>query len=138
MSDTEAPDFIAEEQDTYGKMSRAAAAAYKFFTLFRFEDIGGGEDSQPTHVMVWFGKQTCAKVPAPLAKQVQKYCKEMRRFIRSCPQTNSAAASILQRKVFWFMTMLLEHGVFTLPQYTFIKGYVRIVWEEIENEITYE
>jgi hypothetical protein len=141
MADTEVPDFIAEEQDTYGKMSRAAAAAYKFFTLFRFEDISSGDSDATTSstqsATIWFGKQTCAKVPTPLAKQVQKYCKEMRRFIRSCPQTNSAAASILQRKVFWFMTMLLEHGVFTTPQYTFIKGYVRIVWEEIENEITY-
>ncbi len=135
MSDAEGPDFIAEEADFYGKMSRAAAAAYKFFTLFRFEEISSGEDAA---TMVRFGKQTCALVPAPLAKQVQKYCKEMRRFIRSCPQTNSAAASILQRKIFWFMSMLLEHGVFTLPQYTFIKGYVRIVWEEIENEITYD
>lgn len=138
MSDTEATDFIAEEQDVYGKMSRAAAAAWKFFSLFRFEDVPSDSDAPSQHTIVWFGKQTCAKVPVPLAKQVQKYCKEVRRVIRSCPQTNSTAASILQRKVFWFMTMLLEHGVFTTPQYTFIKGYVRIVWDEIENEITYD
>ncbi len=134
MSDTEGPDFLAEEADVYGKMSRAAAAAWKFFSLFKFE---AQDDETATHITVTFGKQISAKVPAPLAKQVQKYCKEARKCIRSCPQTNSAAASILQRKVFWFMTMLLEHGVFSVPHYTFIKGYVRLVWDEIENEITY-
>jgi hypothetical protein len=134
MSDTEGPDFMAEEADLYGKMSRAAVAAWKFFSMFRVE-IDEANPAAPA--TVFFGKDINNKVQITLAKQVQKYCKEMRRLIRSCPRGGSAAASILQRKIYWFMTMALEHGVFTTVQHRFIWSYVNIVWDEVETEIKY-
>ncbi len=134
MSDTEGPDFIAEEAELYGKMSRAAVAAWKLFSMFRVE-IDETNPAAPATVL--FGKDTSNKVPPALAKQVQKYCKEMRRMIRSCPRGGSAAAKILHRKIYWFMTMALEHSVFTIQQHKYIWSYVNIVWDEVESEISY-
>jgi len=101
-------DFAAEEEELYSLCSGPVAAIYKFFDMFRVEL---GDESQKL-ATIHFGKSFHDdEVPKELAKQVRSYVKEQKRSLRENPIGYDPQEG--RRKLFWLLTMLLEHGIFT-------------------------
>jgi hypothetical protein len=101
-------DFAGEEQELYSICSAPVVALYKFFDMFRVEL---GDDSQKL-ATVYFGKSfEDDEVPKELAKQIRFYVKEQKRELRANPIGYDPQEG--RKKVFWLMTMLLEHGLFS-------------------------
>lgn len=121
-------DFCLEEETVYETFNRAAAAIYKFFEMFRVElsDSGGP-------ATVYFGKSyEDDEVPAPIAKQVRAFVKEQKRKIRENPLGYDASEG--RRKLFWLITMMEEHGVFSPAQQSKIMFYAQFVFHESKEE----
>jgi len=106
MTSQQAPiDFQAEENELYDICTTANVAVYKWFDLIKVEL---GEGPMAT---VHFGKSfEDDEVPKEVAKQIRTYVKEQKRAIRENPRGFSSEEG--RRKIYWLLTMLLEHGVF--------------------------
>lgn len=119
-------DFCLEEETVYETFNRAAAAIYKFFEMVRVE-IG---DNQAT---VHFGKSyEDDEVPVAVAKQVRAFVKEQKRKIRENPLGYDAAEG--RRKVFWLLTMIQEHGIFSPSHQSKIMTYAQFVFHESKED----
>jgi hypothetical protein len=123
-------DFCLEEETVYETFNRAAAAVYKFFEMFRVEL---SEDKSRPLATVWFGKSyEDDEVPVAIAKQIRTFVKEQKRSIRENPL--GYEAEVGRRKVFWLITMLEEHGVFSPSQQSKIMFYAQFVFHETKEE----
>lgn len=123
---TQPLDFCLEEETVYETFNRAAAAIYKFFEMVRVE-IG---DNQAT---VYFGKSyEDDEVPIAVAKQVRAFVKEQKRKIRENPLGYDAAEG--RRKVFWLLTMIQEHGIFSPSHQSKIMTYAQFVFHESKED----
>lgn len=121
-------DFIGEERDVWENCSTAAGATFKFFDQIRVEF---GDDSSP-YASVHFGKSyedDC--VEREIAKQVRAYVKEQKRWIRE--NAKGADPEELRKKVFWMITMLLEHGIFSPSHQSKIQIYAQFVWDSTKD-----
>jgi hypothetical protein len=100
-------DFRAEETELYDFCTVSNAAVYKFFDMIRVEL---GDEKQP-NATVHFGKiYEDDEVPREIAKQIRSYVKEQKRAIRDNPRGFSPEEG--RQKVFWILTMFLQHGIF--------------------------
>ena len=123
---TQPLDFCLEEETVYETFNRAAAAIYKFFEMVRVE-IG---DNQAT---VHFGKSyEDDEVPVQIAKQIRAFVKEQKRTIRENPLGYDAAEG--RRKVFWLLTMIQEHGIFSPSHQAKIMFYAQFVFHESKED----
>ncbi len=123
-------DFRLEEETAYETFNRAAAAVYKFFDMFRVEIP---EDKFAQSATVHFGKSyEDDEVPTQVAKQVRAYVKEQKRAIRENPMGYESAEG--RRKVFWFLTMMQEHGIFSPSHQGKIMTYAQYVFHETKEE----
>jgi hypothetical protein len=123
-------DFCLEEETAYETFNRAAAAVYKFFEMFRVELP---DDKSVQTAIVHFGKSyEDDEVPLPIAKQVRTFVKEQKRAIRENPL--GYEADMGRRKVFWLLTMMEEHGIFTPSQQSKIMFYAQFVFHETKEE----
>jgi hypothetical protein len=123
------PDFVAEENDFYDNLPRAAVAIYKFFDLFKVDM----SDEKATTVEVAFGKAYMdEEVPRDVAKQIRNYVKEQKRKIRQEAQGYSAEEG--RRKIYWLLTMLLQYGVFSDSGIGRIQSYAQFVFHETKEE----
>ena len=109
MSNHQKPiDFIGEENELYDTCSISNAAVYKWFDMIRVEF--SSDESQKT-ATVYFGKMLeDTVVPKDIAKQIRSYVKEQKKAIRENPRGFTAEEG--RKKVFWLLTMFIEHGVF--------------------------
>jgi hypothetical protein len=125
-------DFRLEEETAYETFNRAAAAVYKFFDMFRVE-LSDDKSSQHATATVHFGKSyEDDEVSLPIAKQVRAYVKEQKRAIRENPMGYDAAEG--RRKVFWLLTMMQEHGIFSPSHQGKIMTYAQYVFHETKEE----
>ena len=129
---TEAPvDFAAEEEALYELCNRGAVAVYKFFELFTVKLPDTNDPSAMATVS--FGKTIeDDEVDRVVAKQVRSYVKEMKRAIRASPKDYSGKEG--RRKIYWFLTMLFQHGVFAANQQSKIMTYAQFVFHESKEE----
>jgi hypothetical protein len=124
-------DFAAEEEALYELCNRAAVAVYKFFELFTVKLPDTNDPSAMASVN--FGKTIeDDEVDRVVAKQVRAYVKEMKRTIRASPKDYKAEEG--RRKIFWFLTMLFQHGVFAANQQSKIMTYAQFVFHESKEE----
>ena len=99
-------DFQAEENELYDICTTANVAVYKWFDLIKV-DLPEGSPTATVH----FGKSfEDDEVPKEVAKQIRTYVKEQKRTIRENPRGFSAEEG--RQKIFWLLTMFLEHGIF--------------------------
>lgn len=128
---TQAPvDFVFEETEFYDNLPRAAVAVYKFFDLFRVEM---GDKDAAASATVYFGKSyEDDEVPRELAKQVKSYVKDQKRAIRDAGRGYTAEEG--RRKIFWFLTMLFQHGIFGPREQSKIMTYAQFVFHETKEE----
>lgn len=123
---TQPLDFCLEEETVYETFNRGAAAIYKFFEMVRVE-IG---DNQAT---VHFGKSyEDDEVPIAVAKQVRAFVKEQKRKIRENPLGYDAAEG--RRKVFWLLTIIQEHGIFSPSHQAKIMTYAQFTFHESKED----
>jgi hypothetical protein len=124
-----AVDFTAEENEMYDALPRAAVAVYKFFDLFKVD----ASDEKAALVTVSFGKAYVDdEVPRDIAKQVRSYVKDQKRAIRQSAHGFSAEEG--RRKIYWLLTMLLQHGVFSDSGIGRIQTYAQFVFHETKEE----
>jgi len=99
-------DFQAEENELYDLCTTANVAVYKWFDLIKV-DLGEGS---PT-ATVYFGQAfQDDQVSKEVAKQIRSYVKDQKRAIRENPR--GFAPEEGRRKIFWLLTMFLQHGIF--------------------------
>jgi hypothetical protein len=121
-------DFRAEEAELYEICNRAAAAVYKFFCMFQVEIEEGA-----TNGVVKFGKSyEDDEVPVAIAKQIKAYVREQKKEIKGNPKGYTAEEG--RRKVFWLISMLLEHGIFCPSHQTKIMTYGSFVFHETKDD----
>lgn len=124
-------DMTTEEQELYDICTRANVAIYKFFDLFTFELPDEKSGSQMATVR--FGKTIeDDEVPRDVAKQLRHYIKEQKRAIRDNPRGYGAEEG--RQKIFWVLTMLLQHGVFSPSYYNKVSTYAQFVFHESKEE----
>jgi len=100
-------DIAAEEQELYSICSGPVVALYKFFDMVHV-DLG---DEHEQFATISFGKSfEDSEVPKELAKQIRTYVKEQKRELRANPFGYDPQTG--RQKVFWLLTMFLEHGLF--------------------------
>ena len=109
MSNNQKPiDFVGEENELYDTCSVSNAAVYKWFDMICVEF--SSDESQKT-ATVHFGKMLeDTSVPKEIAKQIRSYVKEQKKAIRENPRGFTSEEG--RKKVFWLLTMFIEHGVF--------------------------
>jgi hypothetical protein len=107
MSSQQPPiDFQAEETELYELCTTSNAAVYKWFDLIKVDLQEGSLKAS-----VYFGKAfEDDEVPKEVAKQIRSYVKDQKRAIRENPRGFSPEEG--RRKIFWLLTMFLQHGVF--------------------------
>lgn len=129
---SEAPvDFAAEEAALYELCNRGAVAVYKFFDLFT---VKLPDTNDPTVLAtVRFGKTIeDEEVERDVAKQVRAYVKEIKRTIQKNPKDFKSEEG--RKKIYWFLTMLFQHGVFAANQQSKIMTYAQFVFHESKEE----
>jgi hypothetical protein len=130
MSNQPPLDFRLEEETIYETFNRGAAALYKFFDMFRVEL---SEDKFAQSATVHFGKSyEDDEVSIPVAKQVRAYVKDQKRALRENPMGYDVAEG--RRKVFWLLTMMQEHGIFSPSHQSKIMFYAQYVFHETKEE----
>ncbi len=130
MSNQPPLDFRLEEETVYETFNRGAAALYKFFDMFRVEL---SEDKFAQSATVHFGKSyEDDEVSIPVAKQLRSYVKDQKRTIRENPMGYDVAEG--RRKVFWLLTMMQEHGIFSPSHQSKIMFYAQYVFHETKEE----
>ena len=130
MSNQPPLDFRLEEESAYETFNRAAVAIYKFFDMFRVEI---SEDKANQRVSIWFGKSyEDDEVSIQVAKQVRTYVKDQKKAIRENSHGYDAAEG--RRKIFWLLTMMQEHGVFSPSHQGKIMTYAQYVFHETKEE----
>lgn len=123
------PDFVAEENEFYDNLPRAAVAVYKFFDLFKVD----ASDEKSSTVTVTFGKAYVdEEVPRDVGKQIRHYVKEQKRAIRQAAHGYTAEEG--RRKIYWLLTMLLQYGVFSDSGIGRIQTYAQFVFHETKEE----
>lgn len=124
-------DFAAEEAALYELCNRGAVAVYKFFDLFT---VKLPETNDPAALAtVRFGKTIeDDEVDRDVAKQLRTYVKEMKRTIQKNPKDFKSEEG--RQKIFWFLTMLFQHGVFAANQQSKIMTYAQFVFHESKEE----
>ena len=101
-------DFLAEENELYDLCTGPNAAVYKWFDLIRVEF--SSDETQKT-ATVQFGKLAeDTTVPIALAKQIRTYVKTQKKAIRENPRGFTPEEG--RQKIFWLLTMFVEHGIF--------------------------
>ena len=99
-------EFQAEETELYDLCTSATVAVYKWFDLIKVE-LPEGSQTATVH----FGKSfEDDQVPKEVAKEIRAYVKEQKRTIRENPRGFGPEEG--RRKIFWLLTMFLQHGVF--------------------------
>lgn len=122
-------DFQAEETELYDICTRSAAAVYKFFSMFHVEFDG----EKATEASVKFGKSyEDDEVPVLIAKQIRSYTREQRKEIKANPR--GLSPDECRKRVFWLITMLLEHGVFSPSEQNKIMTYGSFVFHETKED----
>jgi hypothetical protein len=120
-------DFAAEEKELYEMCSREAAVTLKFFSLFKVET---SKDS--SLATVYFGDGCIDRdIELDIAKQIKSYIKSVKKMIIENPK--GLHQGLLRRKMFWFVTKLLEHGVFG-NQFARINNYLFYAWDETKDD----
>jgi hypothetical protein len=117
-------DIKSEEAELYATCSRQAAAVYKFFTMIQVEFP---EDKKTATIR--FGKSyEDDEVDPVLAKQIRSYLKDQRKAVHANPKEYSAEEG--RQKIFWLITMFIEHGIFSPSQQSKIMTYGSFVFHE--------
>ena len=107
--------------------SREAAVTFKFFSLFKV-DTNKGTDT----ASVYFGEGCVDRnISVEVAKEIKSYVKSVKKMILDNPKGLHQA--VLRRKMFWFVTKLLEHGVFG-NQFARINNYLFYAWDETKDD----
>jgi hypothetical protein len=126
---TEPVDFRVEETTLYDVCTRSSAAIFKFFDMFRVE-FG---DEKAATATVQFGKSyEDDEVPTVLAKQIRSYAREQKKAIRDNPHGYTAEEG--RQKIFWLISMLLQHGIFSPSEQNKIMTYGSFVFHETKEE----
>lgn len=122
-------DIRTEESILYDICTRQAAAIFKFFDMIRIEL---GDDKAQT-ATVRFGKSyEDEEVPVALAKQIRSYVKDQKREIRDNPRAYTAEEG--RQKIFWIISMFLEHGIFSPSHQSKIMTYASFVFHETKED----
>lgn len=120
--------FLDEERDYYSTFTRAAAAGYRFFNMFRVE-LGDGTP----YSTVAFGKSyEDDEVERAVAKQLKLYIKEQKKLLRENPKGFSATE--IQKKIFTVLSALIEHAVFCPSQQSKIMTYASFAYTETKED----
>jgi hypothetical protein len=126
---TEQVDFRAEETGLYDVCTRSSAAIFKFFDMFRVE-FG---DEKASVATVYFGKSyEDDEVPVTLAKQIRSYAREQKKAIRDNPHGFTGEEG--RQKIFWLISMLIQHGVFSSSAQSKIMTYGSFVFHETKED----
>jgi hypothetical protein len=126
---TETVDIRAEETGLYDVCTRSSAAIFKFFDMFRVE-FG---DEKATTATVYFGKSyEDDEVPVALAKQIRSYAREQKKAIRDNPHGFTGEEG--RQKIFWLISMLIQHGVFSSSAQSKIMTYGSFVFHETKED----
>ena len=99
-------DFQAEETELYDICTTSNVAVYKWFDLIKV-DL---QEGSPTATVCFGQAFQDDQVSKEVAKQIRSYVKEQKRAIRENPRGFSPEEG--RRKIFWLLTMFLQHGVF--------------------------
>lgn len=122
-------DFRSEEAGLYDVCTRSSAAVFKFFDMFRVE-FG---DEKATTATVCFGKSyEDDEVPVALAKQIRSYTREQKKTIRDNPRGFTGEEG--RQKIFWLISMIIQHGVFSPSEQNRIMTYGSFVFHETKEE----
>lgn len=126
---TEQVDFRAEETGLYDVCTRSSAAIFKFFDMFRVE-FG---DEKATTATVYFGKSyEDDEVPVAIAKQIRSYTREQKKVIRDNPHGFTGEEG--RQKIFWLISMIIQHGVFSSSAQSKIMTYGSFVFHETKED----
>jgi hypothetical protein len=121
-------DIKSEESELYRTCSRQAAAIYKFFTMVQVEFP---EDKKTA--IVKFGKSyEDDEVDVVIAKQIRSYLKDQRKAVHANPKGYSVTQG--RQKIFWLITMFIEHGIFSPSEQSKIMTYGSFVFHETKEE----
>lgn len=122
-------DIRTEETILYDTCPRHAAAIFKFFDMIRIET--GDEKAQTATIR--FGKSyEDEEVPVSLARQIRSYVKDQKRKIRDAPHAYTAEEG--RQKIFWILSMFIEHGVFSPSEQSKIMTYGSFVFHETKED----
>jgi len=123
-------EFQAEENELYTICAPHNVAVYKWFDMIRIEL--SNDDSQKL-ATVHFGKTyEDGEVPISIAKQIRSYVKEQKRQIRDNPRGYTSEEG--RQRIFWLLTMFLEHGVFTGCGIGKIQTYTMFVFSQTRED----
>lgn len=121
-------DIKSEETELYATCSRQSAAIYKFFTMIQVEFP---EDKKMATIK--FGKSfEDDEVDPVLAKQIRSYLKDQRKAVHANPKGYSITEG--RQKIFWLITMFIEHGIFSASEQSKIMTYGSFVFHETREE----
>lgn len=127
MSKRPVGDFIQEEKELYEVCSPSVVALYTFFDMFSFTFT----DSD--YATISFGDSyEDDEVSKEVAKQCKAYIKEQKRTLRE--KSKSLSVSFLRNRLFWMISMILRHGVFSDKNQGKLLGYAGLVVRQIEQE----
>jgi len=120
-------DFVAEETELYSTCTHANVEIYKWFSMFQVEC-----NKDASKATVRFGK-LCedTEVPIEVAIEVKKYVKEQRRAIRTNPKGYTPQEG--RQKIFWLLTMFIQHGVFADAGFGKVQLYATFVYCQTEE-----
>ncbi len=123
-------DFRAEETELYDICTRANAAIFKFFDMIRVEF----SDEEQHTAIVRFGKSyEDDDVPVLIAKQIRSYVKDQKKAIRDNPIGFTAEEG--RQKIFWIISMFIQHGVFSPSVQNKIMTYGSFVFHETKEDV---
>ena len=116
-----------EEADLYEACARGPAALFRFFDMFSFVL------SDAANATIHFGK-SCEdeEVPKELAKQLRAFCKDQKRAIRENPRHYSVSEG--RKKMFWLISLLLQHGIFSAKEQSKVTLFATFVHAETRED----
>lgn len=120
------------DDEAYEGVSRAAGAGLSFFGMVTV-DLGDGLCT------VSFGKSYVdEEVPVQQATIMKQFVKETRRWLRAhadkeTTEDGRSVASIVRRKIFWFVTECIQEGIFTVMQQGKIMTYATFCFHETKD-----
>lgn len=121
------------DDSDYEGVSRAAGAGLSFFAMVSVK-------LEEDEAEVSFGKSYVDdEVPVPVAARLKQFVRETRRWLREhadreTTEDGRSVASLVRRKMFWFVTECFQEGIFTAVQQGKIMTYATFCFHETKED----